>query len=189
MPNNATAPSIRCAGQSVHANVRGARATTLDAGARTMTGQDADALGATAVGVPSTTSPTHCWPKASGRWSTGCSPPSWCASRVPRGASPENWASIALRAPAGAGGCALRPCPLRCSARWRARSQPMRSLRGPATRDKRHMVGRRREDAARVVAARSVSPAEAMMIKIDQRSARGSVARGLSSSKRPALAP
>jgi len=49
MPNNAKATSIRCAGKIVHSNVLGARATTLDAGARTITGQDADAIGATAA--------------------------------------------------------------------------------------------------------------------------------------------
>ena len=173
MPNNAKATSIRCAGKIVHSNVLGARATTLDAEARTITGQDADAIGATAVGVPSTTSPIRCWPKASGRWDTGFSPPSCCASRVHRGASPENWASLSLRAPAGAGGCAMRPCPMRSVVSEQGRSKPMTSITPPDTRDRPRRAGRNRWAASHGVAARNASPGGAITTKIGPRSSPG----------------
>ena len=48
---------------------------------------------------------------------------------------------------------------------------------------------RRRWDADRVVAARSASPAGAIMTKTGPRSSPGSVARGRSSSRRPEISP
>ena len=48
----------------------------------TTIGQGSNVTGATAVDAPSTTSPTHCSPRANDLSSTGSSPPSCCASRV-----------------------------------------------------------------------------------------------------------
>jgi hypothetical protein len=44
------------------------------------------------------------------------------------------------RAIAGAGGYATRPCPIRCSTHWKARSKRMSCIRPPATKDKRKAV-------------------------------------------------
>ncbi len=52
------------------------------------------------------------------------------------------WGSTSVRAIAGAGGCAMPPCPMRCSASWKARSKPMTSIIPLATRGKRNRVGR-----------------------------------------------
>jgi hypothetical protein len=118
VPNNAKPTSIHCAGKIARSSVPVARATRSALGAHTITGQDANAIGVTAVGVSATTSSTRCWPRASGRWDTGFSPPSCCTCPVHRGVLPENWVSISRRAIAGAGGCAMLRCPMRWITNW-----------------------------------------------------------------------
>lgn len=138
---------------------------------------------------PATPAPRPGCSGASTHERRGCSRP--CCAVLPghRGVSPASWASLAGPAPAGAGGCARLPGPLRCSANWKARLKPMRCPRPQAPRAKRHGVGRKPWGAARVVVASHVSPAGAMMTTPDPRGGRGAVGRGRSSSRRPALAP
>ena len=54
-----------------------------------------------------------------------------------------SWASISGPAIAGAGGCAMPPCPMRCTANWRARWKRMTSITPPATRGKRKQGGKK----------------------------------------------
>ncbi len=44
----------------------------------------------------------------------------------------------------GAGGCAMRPCPMRCTANWKARWKRMTSITPPVTRDKPSRAARSR---------------------------------------------
>jgi hypothetical protein len=118
-PNSAKPPSIHSGGKTVRCNVLGVRATTLDAGAHTNIDPDANAPGAIAASAPSTTLPIPCCTRASGRWRTGYVPPFCCASPVPLGALPGKWASMSVPAIAGAGGCAMPPCPMRWTTNWR----------------------------------------------------------------------
>lgn len=97
--------------------------------------------------------------------------------------------SISAPALGGAGGCAIVPSPTQSVAGWRARWKRMTSITRRGTRAKPHTAGRRPWDADRVAAARSVSPAGAIRIKTGQRLLRGSVARGLLSSRRPVISP
>ena len=73
--------------------------------ARTTTGQDCNAIGATAADVPLMTSPIPSCTRASGRCHTGYSPPFCCASPVRPGALPGRWGSISAPVIVGAGGC------------------------------------------------------------------------------------
>ena len=95
----------------------------------------ANATGAITASAPSTTSPRPYCIGARDRCHTGFSPPFCCALPVRRGASRENWVSMSARAIAGAGGCAMPLCPMRCIASWKALLKPMTSTRR-ATRDK-----------------------------------------------------
>ena len=180
MSTPATPISIHCGGKIARSSVPGARATTSVPGAPTTTDRIANATGATAVGAPSMTSRTRCWPRASGRCRTGFSRPFCCACRVHLVASRRSWASISAPAIAGAGGCAMRPCPTRWIANWGARSKRMNSITPPARRAKHNTAGKSPWDAGRGVAARSASLAGATMTKTGRRSSRGSAARGLS---------
>ena len=102
-----------------------------------------NATGVMAASAPSMISPIPCSTRASGRWRTGFSPPSCCASRVRLGVSPESWGSIAARAIAGAGGCAMRPSPMRSIASWRAPWKRMTSITPLARRAKRKQGGKK----------------------------------------------
>jgi transposase-like protein len=97
--------------------------------------------------------------------------------------------SIAGPATAGAGSCAMRPCPMSCSVNWMARSKPMTSSTRRATKGKPSRAGRSGWDAGHAGAGRSASQAVAIMIKIGPRSSPGSVARGRWSSRRPRISP
>ena len=158
-------------------------------GAPPNTAPGANATGALAASVPATTSPPPGGIGASDHGQTGFSPPFWWGSPARRGASPENWASRAGPATAGAGGCAMRPWPRRgtvnSQARWKRRTSPI----ALATRGKRSRAGSSPWGAARVGAASKGSPVGAIMTKIGSRSSLGAVARGQASSRRPALAP
>src|SRR5215468_6309739 len=79
--------------------------------------------------------------------------------------------------------------PMSCIATWEALSKQMSCTIPPAPRAKRNGVGRKHWGAAPGVVARNVSPAGAIMTKTGQRLLRGSVGRGQSSSRRPAIAP
>ena len=59
---------------------------------------------------------------------------------------------------AGAGGCAIRPCPTKASAGWRAQWKRMTSITPPARRAKRKVGARRRWGVVRVAVVRNVSP-------------------------------
>ena len=135
--------SIHCGGKIVPSNVPGARARTSIRGGSTTTDPGANATGATAASAPSTTSPIPCSTRASGRCRTGFWRPFCSVCRVRRGALPGSWGSIAARAIAGAGGCAMRPCPMRWIASWRARWKRMTSITPPATRAKPHRAGKK----------------------------------------------
>ena len=50
---------------------------------------------------------------------------------------------MSARAIAGAGGCAMPPCPMRWSGSWKGRSKPMTSITPPATRDKPRQGGKK----------------------------------------------
>jgi hypothetical protein len=158
MPNSAKPTFIHSGGKLVRCNALGARASTLDAGARTHTGRDGNAPGATAASAPSTTSPIPYCTKASGRWHTGYSPPFCCALPVRPGVWRGRWGSIAVRAIGGAGGCAMRPCPTRCIANSQAPWKPLISPRPLATRVKRRRAGSSRGDAAHVGVVSNASP-------------------------------
>ena len=170
-------------------HVLAARATTLAAGARTNIDLDANATGAIAASAPSTTSPLPCCTRPSGHCRTGYSRPFCSASPVRHGALPGKWASISVPAIAGAGGCAMPRCPMRCSANWRGRWKPMTSITPPATRGKQKGAGRRRWDASHVAVVRNASPGVAIMTRTGPPLSRGSAARELSSSRRPAISP
>jgi hypothetical protein len=134
--------------------------------------------------APSMTSRARCWTAASALSCTGCSRRFCSASPAHLGVSPERWGCISERAIAAAGGCAMPRCPTRCTANWRVPLKRMTSITSRVRRDKRNRVGRKRWNAARVGAARSVSPVGGITIKIDPPLLRGSVARGRSSSTR-----
>ena len=173
VPTPATPTCGPCGGKIGRSNVPVARATTSVPGVPTITGQGSNAIGAQAVDAPSTTSPTRCWPRASGRCRTGFSPLFCCVCHAHLAAWPESWASISVPATAGAGGCAMPLCPMKWIASWRARSKRMNSITLLARRGKRNKVGQNRWDADRVVAAKSASLAVVIMRKTDRRSSRG----------------
>src|SRR5262249_49633903 len=56
-----------------------------------------------------------------------------CEGRVHRGGLPESWACMSARVTAGAGGCAMRLCPMRSGGSWPGRSKPTTSLTPPDT--------------------------------------------------------
>ena len=168
---------IRAGGKTGLCNVLTARVTTLDAGARTNIDPDANATGAIAASAPSTISLILCCTRASGRWRTGSSLPFCPVLPVRLGALPRKWGRISGRAIAGVGGYAMRPCPMRCTANWQARSKRMTSTTPQARRDKPSRAGRSRWGADRVVVVRSASRAGAMMTQTGRRSSCGSAAR------------
>src|SRR5262245_14922257 len=79
------------------------------------------------------------------------------ASRDPRTAPVINY------------GCAMRPCPMRCTVNWTARLKRMTSITPRAIRDKPDRAGRRHWAAARVVVGRSVSLDGAVMTRTSAR--------------------
>jgi hypothetical protein len=182
-PNRAKRTSVCSGGKSVRCNVLAARATTLDSGVPTNTAPGANATGAMVASAPSTTSSIPCCIGASDHCRTGFSPPFWCVSSVRPSALRERWGSISEPVIAGASGCAMRPYPTRCSVSETARSKPMTSITPPARKAKRKAVARSRWGAERVAVGRNASPAGATMTKTDPRSSRGSVGKGLSSSR------
>ena len=159
----------------------------LAAGARTTIDPAANAPGAILVSAPSTTLPIPCCIGARDHCHTGFSPPFCCVSPARPGASPESWASSAGLAIGGAGGCAMRPCPMRCSASWTGQSRRMTSITRLARRGKPGEVAASPWVVDRVVAARSASRAEAIMTKTGRPSSRGSVAKEQSCYTRPAI--
>jgi len=132
-------------------------------GASTTTGPGVNATGARVASAPSTTSPRPCCTRARGRWHTGSLPPFCCASPVRPGALRERWGSMSGPAIAGAGGYAMPPCRMRCTANWRGRWKRMTSTTLPAIRGKRKGAGRRRWDASHVAVGRNASPGVAIM--------------------------
>jgi hypothetical protein len=150
----------------------------LDTGAPTNIALGANATGATAASVPSTTSLIPCCTRASGRWCTGYSPPFCCALPAHPGALRGRWGSISAPVIGGAGGCAMRLCPMRWSVNWQGPSKRMTSTTPRARRGKPSRVGRRRWGVERGGAARNVSLVGAIMTKTGRRLSRGSVARG-----------
>ena len=118
--------------------------------------------------APSMTSQAHSWTAVSAPSPTGFSPPFCYASPVRRGALPGKWASMSVPAIAGAGGCAMPRCPMRCIVNWKGPLKRMTSITRRARRGKHHTVARKRWDATRVVAGRNASRAGAIMTKIGQ---------------------
>jgi hypothetical protein len=163
--------------------------TNSSPGAPTMIGQGCPVSGARAVGAPSLISRTRCGPRPRARRPTGAWPPFSCGCRAPRVVWPESGACLSRPALEGAGGGGMPPCPPRCRANRRARSKPRHSLTPRVRRDTRHRAGRKRRDAEPVVGARSASRAGGMTTQTDRRLGPGAVARGRSSSRRPAIAP
>ena len=147
----------------------------------------ANGTGASAVSGPSTPSPLPCDIGANAHCRTGSLPPCCCVSPVRPDASPENWVSLCGPAIAGAGGCAMRPCPMRCTANCQARWKRMPAIRLPATRDKPSRAGRRRWGTDRVVVVSSARPGGGTTTKTVRRSSPRSAARGRSSSRRPRI--
>ena len=100
-------------------------------------------------------------------------------------------AGVLISAPVigGAGGCAMLLCPMKWSVNWQGPSKRMISTTPLARRGKPSRVGRRRWDVERGGAARNVSLVGAIMTKTGPRLLPGSVARGLSSSRRPKISP
>jgi hypothetical protein len=123
--NSAKPTSVCSGGKIVRSNVRAARAAILDSGVPTNIAPGANATGAITASAPSTTSPRPYCIGARDRCHTGFSPPFCCALPVRRGASRENWVSMSARAIAGAGGCAMPLCPMRCIASWNTHSAPL----------------------------------------------------------------
>ena len=152
------------------------------------TASDANASGAIAASVPSTTLPIPCCTRASGRWRAGYLRPFCGASPARPGVLYGRRGAIAGRALAGAGGCAIQPCPMRCSARWRAWLKRVNSSTRLARRAKPSGVVKSPWGTAHLGAARSVSPVGGMTTKTGPPSSPGSVARERSSSRRPAIA-
>jgi hypothetical protein len=184
-----TPTSIRCAGKSGPSSAPGARVWRSIRGGTTTIGQGVSATGVTAASGPSTTSPIHCFTRASARCHIGFSPPSCCACRVRLAELHESWGCMAGRAIAGAGGYAIPPCLRRPIASWRALSKPMTSTIPLARRAKPSTVGKRRWGTGRVGVARNASRAEAIMTKTGRRLSPGSAGRARSSSMRPAISP
>ena len=143
------------------------RATTLVPGGRITTSLDcnATAVKRRTVNAPSMTSRAHAWTAASAPSPTGFSPPFCSVWRARRGASPGKWASMSGPAIAGAGGCAMPPCLMRCTANWRGRWKPMTSTTLPAIRGKRKGAGRSHWDASHVAGGRNASPVVAIMTR------------------------
>jgi len=152
IPTPVTPISICSGGRIARSSAPGVTATMSVPGGPIITGQGSNATGAKTVGGPSTTSPTRCWPRASGRFRIGSWPPSCCACRVRRVALRESWGYTPVQAIAGAGGCVMPLCPMRRSDSWKAPLKPMTSTIPPATKGKRNRVGRNRWGAERVVA-------------------------------------
>jgi hypothetical protein len=181
--------SIHCGGKIAHSNAPAVRATTLIRGASITTVPAANATGAMAASAPSTISPIPCSIKASGRSHTGYWRHFCSASPAHHDALPESWASISGPAIAGVGGCGMPPCPMRCTANWRGLLKRMNSITPLGRRAKPSTAGRSAWDAEPVVAARNTNPVGDTTTRTGPRSSPESVARGLSSSRRPAISP
>ena len=110
-----------------------------------------------------------------------------CACRVRRGALPESWVSISGPAIAGAGGCAIRPLSYETDRQLEGTVEADDLYHTAGNKGQAKQGGKKRWGAARVGAARSASPVGAIMTKTGPRSSPGSVARGLSSSRRPEI--
>jgi len=106
-----------------------------------------------------------------------------CSSRVLR----ESWGSMAVRAIAGAGGCAIRRSPTKPIVSWWAPWKRMISITPPGRKAKPNTVAQSPWGADHVAVARNASPVGAMTTKTGQRSSPGSVDRGLWSSRRPKI--
>jgi hypothetical protein len=113
---------LRYGGKTGCSNVPAARVTTSVPGTMTTTAPGANATAVVTASGPSMTSAARSLTRAGVLWRTGCWPPFCCACRVRRGALPVSWGCMCVRAIAGAGGCAMSPCPMRWSANSRAQS-------------------------------------------------------------------
>ena len=159
-PNSAKRTFIRYGGKIVPSSVPDVTARTLIHGGSITIDPGANGTGVTAASAPSTTSLTPCSTGASGQSRTGFLPRFCCVSRARHAASPESWGSIAAPAIGGAGGCAMPPCPMRCTANWRGRWKPMTSTilpgnKGQAQGGGKKAVGRRPTWPAEETRARS----------------------------------
>jgi hypothetical protein len=167
-PTPATPLFRRCGGKSVRCPVPGARVTTWGTGARTTTGQDGHAPGATVADAPFRTSPPPAWPRVSGPWATGCFPPASWACRVRRGALPGRWGSLAAPVSVGGGGDGRLPWPMQWSVHEQGLSRRLSSTPPRASRAKPSGGGRRRWGTGRGGAASSASRAAAIRTQSGQ---------------------
>jgi hypothetical protein len=70
---------------------------------------------------------------------------------------------------AGAGGCGIRPCPMKWSANWQEPLKQMNCITRLVVRGKPNRVGKSLWAVGHVVAARSASRAGGIMTKTDPR--------------------
>jgi hypothetical protein len=157
-------PSRRCTGTIGPSRVPALRASPSvpEAPPTPSRACNAPSVKGRAARVPSMTALARAWRAASASVMHGMLAPFLVCLSCAAWRMPQRWGSMSARVTAGAGGCAMRPCPPRWSGNGRAPSKPMTSSTPRATRDRQRRAGRNREAARHGGVASSASPAGAM---------------------------